>query len=100
LVCEGWIFEDNLWPFLSVMSWLVKYDFDDLDWDAISYGTKDTDVEKDRWYDYEFTGDFVAKFRLAADPGTEVLALKVDIAERFAPQVETAMEIFRNFTVA
>jgi hypothetical protein len=83
-----------------MLSWLVKYDFDDLDWEAISFGRKGTDVEQDHWYDYEFTGESRAKLWLASEPGAAVVALRVDVAETIAPQVETAIEIFRNFTVA
>jgi len=34
----GWIWKENLLAFLMILSDIVSYNFDESDWEAISYG--------------------------------------------------------------
>jgi hypothetical protein len=82
---SGWILEVNLRPFLTALGWFVGYDFDEDDWTAIHWGIKDTDVEADRWYDYEFAGDELAAIWLPCDPGSSIVHVRLGVAEGVAP---------------
>jgi hypothetical protein len=42
---EGCIWQENLRPMFEFASQLVGYQFDDLDWDAVALGVRETDYE-------------------------------------------------------
>ncbi len=92
-----WIWQDNLEPFLTALSWVVDYSMDEGDWQAIKTGILETDGEVLRWSSYEFAGDCVLKFRLAVDRGTEVLQVEVEAPKELEPRVVMAIAIFQHF---
>jgi hypothetical protein len=51
-----WIYEDNLEPFVTALSWLASYTIDDDDWQAIKTGLLKTDGDHFQWSSYEFDG--------------------------------------------
>jgi len=94
---SDWILEDNLKPFVETLSGFVGYRFDDRDWDAIRFNLKDTDVEAERWYDYELAGERTAKLRLARDPGSIVLFVRVQADEDLERRAAVATEIMGSY---
>jgi hypothetical protein len=55
---EGWIFAENLRPFVEVLASLAGYALYDeqYDWVAIEDGLKDTDADEEKWYTYPLAG--------------------------------------------
>lgn len=98
-ILKGWIFEENIFAFLTVLSWLAKYPFDEADWNAIKMGLKKTDYESETWYDYKFCGDSDIEFRLAQDVGSSVVFMEIKSEQVVASRLELAMDIFSQFTV-
>ena len=92
-----WIWQDNLEPFLTTLSWIVGYTIDDDDWQAIKTGLLETDGDLLRWCSYGFAGSNSVNFKLAVDRGTEVLQVEVDAPAEVEAQVELAFAIFQHF---
>ena len=95
----NWVFEENLRPFLLSLSWFVDYDFAPDDWTVIRYGVEASDQEADRWYEYEFAGQYHAVLWLARDPGSSVVHVRVEVPAAVVPKVEAAFEIFEAFRI-
>ena len=95
----NWVFADNLRPFLLSLGWFVGYAFDEDDWSAIRRGIEGTDEEGDLWFDYEFAGELPARFRIAVDPGTSVVHVRVAVPAVAEPKVEAALSILQHFRV-
>jgi hypothetical protein len=53
---EGWIWNENVQPFLALLARYAGYDFDDTDWQAVELGLEATDDEHLRWYSYPLVG--------------------------------------------
>jgi hypothetical protein len=74
----GWIFEENLRPFLAALAWAFTVDFDADDWLAISHGIKATNTDREQWFKYEFNGEGgTLKFAVARDAGGGVFSIRV-----------------------
>lgn len=95
----SWIFEDNAKPFLTALGWIVGYDVDDQDWTAVYFGTRDTDIEQARWFEYTLHGSSPALVRLARDPGSSVIHIEVHGVEPHEPEIEIAIEIFARYHI-
>jgi hypothetical protein len=75
---DTWIFEENLRPMFEFASSLVGYEFDVLDWDAVTTGLRGTDVEKQRWFEYPLAGNQPLTLSVALDPGSSVVFVAAD----------------------
>ena len=72
----GWIWTDNLRPFLEALSGEIGYAFDDADWTAIEFGLAGTDSEQGPWFDYPVGALFVSiAFELGAD---EMISIRIN----------------------
>jgi hypothetical protein len=69
---KDWILKENLRPWLQILSSVVGYAFDDLDWDAVTAGIANTDAEGSRWYEHPLGSEAVS-VRLAKEPGTALI---------------------------
>jgi len=96
-VIADWLYDDNLAPFLTVLCWLTDYDVAPDELAIIKDGVRETDAEKNHWYDYEFVGKQLVKFSLAADPGTSVVHVRIQSPIDLRPKIETAIAIFARF---
>lgn len=76
---EGWIWNENVQPFLALLARYAGYDFDDTDWQAVELGLEATDDEHpDRWYSYPLVGsDHHVKVHLAHAVGGEEVSVRV-----------------------
>ncbi len=92
-----WVFEEGLQPFLTVLGWLVKYDFDPMDWDAIGPGILKTSEENDRWYEYVFVGELVAKFKIAHEDGCCLYHIVLEAPAEIKDRVELAITMLNQF---
>ncbi|MFE4695823.1 hypothetical protein ACFRIC_01915 [Streptomyces sp. NPDC056738] len=53
----GWIWNENVQPFLTLLAQYAGYDFDETDWQTVELGLEVTDDEHpDRWYSYTLFG--------------------------------------------
>jgi hypothetical protein len=76
---EGWIFAENLQPFIELLAFLAGYaSYDDTyDWIAIENGITDTDAAAGKWYAYTFAGTRPLAFQLAQNVGSNVVSVQV-----------------------
>jgi hypothetical protein len=96
---KDWVLEDNLRPWLEIVSGIVGYAFDDWDWDAVQAGVVDTDSEHGPWYEYPL-GARPTTIRLAREPGTAIVAVSLEsIAEPQRDLIELAISISQSYRV-
>lgn len=91
-----WIYRDNLRPFLTALGWVVGYNFDEVDWEAICHGLRETNAEADRWFEYELSGNYRAAFSLALDDGSVVMA-RIGVPSELESQIRLLREFCATF---
>ncbi len=91
-----WVFEENLKPWLEIVSKVVGCDFDDLDWDAVAAGITDSDAERSCWYEHPL-GEGPSHVKLARELGSAVVALKMVVPEATADRVKLAVLIAQTY---
>jgi hypothetical protein len=96
-MASGWIIDVNLRPFCEIVGAFSGAGLDSWDWDAIHLGVKETDVEKNAWFDYEFVGKHPVKIRVAHDVGTSVLFVDAMANEEIESKVRVAIEIMQSY---
>ncbi|MCG7204458.1 hypothetical protein [Streptomyces arenae] len=76
---EGWIWSENVQPFLALLARYANYDFDGTDWQVIELGLEATDDEHtDRWYSYPLVGsDHHLEVHLAKAAGGDEVSVRV-----------------------
>lgn len=76
-IAEQWFYEDNLWPLYTELSYLSKYEFDELDRGAIEAGLKNVDETTDKWFDYDLCGEIKIKTEVTREPGESIYTMRV-----------------------
>lgn len=94
-----WVFEENLRPWLEVVSKVVGYDFDDLDWQAVATGIKDSDAEQSRWYEHPL-GEGPSHVKVAREVGAAVVAVNVVVPEDTGDRVKLATAIAQTYRLS
>jgi hypothetical protein len=94
---RDWIMEETLLPWLAIVAGAVKYSSDANDWDALRFGVRNTDVERDTWYEYPLGP---ATVRVALDPGSAVVAVSVDGADHVTAELATATRIAQTYPLS
>lgn len=84
-------------PFLTVLGWLIRYDFDHMDWDAISAGILKTSEEDDQWYEYVFVGEQVANFKIAHEDGCCLYHIVLEAPAEIIDKLELAISMLNEF---
>lgn len=76
---EGWIWNENVQPFMALLARYAGYDFDGSDWQAVELGLEATDDEHpDRWYSYPLVGsDHHFEVHLAQAVGGNEVSVRV-----------------------
>jgi|688.fasta_scaffold812610_1 hypothetical protein len=92
-----WVYEESLQPFLIVLGWLVKYDFDPMDWDAIGPGVLKTSAEDNQWYEYVFVGELQTRFRIAHENGCCLYHIVLEAPAELKDRIELAVSILNKF---
>ena len=92
----GWIWTENLRPFLEVLAVLTEYQFDESDWHAFTAAVDGTDSERGPWFDYPFGSATVA---VAREPGAgEMLSVRVEnIGDEWHDRLRWTSDIMRNW---
>jgi hypothetical protein len=94
LVCT-WIAPPNLEAFAARLSEIVRYSFDDGDWDALRVGVVATDEEAGTWYDYDLAGTPTVHLLLArAD--CDRLAVKAEAERVIADRIHAVARVMRH----
>ena len=96
---SSWIYEENLKPLLETVSLFVDYNFDGRDWLAINNGIRETDEEKDRWYEYQLIGKRRIEVKIANDPGSSVVMIQLQSEPDIEEKIQIAAFIFQNYRV-
>lgn len=75
----GWVWGRNLRVFCELLSHYAGYAFDELDWESIEAGVRDTDDEApDGWYSYPLVGtSAILEITLAQAVGGEEVSVSV-----------------------
>ena len=88
---ENWIDDRNLIPVATAICWLCNYKFDDWDRDAIEEGARDSDETKNKWYEYEFNGNYKIKFAVTIEPGSSNYSIRVESEENIEQAVNSIL---------
>jgi hypothetical protein len=103
---EGWIFAENLQPFVELLAFLAGYRLYDVeyDWVAIEHGIKETDVDAGKWCTYAFAGTQPLTLHVAQDEGSNVVHVRVTseaaITADLAAQLELLVMVCQDYTIA
>lgn|GEM_PF-7041426 len=93
----NWIPEENLLPFLLLLSRLVAYDFDPVDWKAIQHGIHDTSVDGNTWFSYILPGNFDIDLRLAIEDGAGLVSFRLVLPENLENNFNFMVDILQDF---
>lgn len=92
------LFDDNLQPFLTALGWVVggKLDADDIE--AVSWGLRDTDRVKGRWFEYEFSGEPRIPFSIALDEaGASIVWVRAELPAELAARIQLVADFCCQF---
>ena len=96
VVIAGWVFEDNIVPFLEHVSTYIGYKYDDLDEVALTGALEGTDDESvDSWYSYPLHGTPPLAVALAQAVDGSVVSVRVegDIDVVLAARIYTLFDL-------
>ena len=96
---ERWIYEANLRPFFEFAAARVRYDFDDLDWDAITTGLRATDVDAEQWFDYPVAGRETITVSIADDRHSDVVWIAARGSRETTAVLELAAELMQRYVL-
>jgi hypothetical protein len=97
---DFWIFRQNLLPALLIISQIINYDLDDDDFNAIGYGLVGTSDEKNVWWTYQFTGDYMIDLRFACDEeDKEIIFIQLSFDEDLGGQVDLTIFVVQEFNL-
>lgn len=94
----GWVLAENLEQWLEYLSSYVGYEFDSLDWAAISDALRETDADDEMTqYEYPIVGDppLVVGLASAAEDGIVIVIVivKGQIDPVLAARIETLFDL-------
>jgi hypothetical protein len=92
-----WVCEQNLKPFVEILSMYAGYDFDDGDWTAVEFGITDTDVERDAWFECELSGENTIQVALALDPGSSVLFFRAESNKETESKIDAIVPVLQSY---
>lgn len=94
-----WIYEENILPWLETIANFVGYKFDEWDWNAVNFGIQNTNVEEEKWYEYQLIGNQIADVKIAIDVGASVMFVQLQSEKSVEEKAQVATEIFQNYLV-
>ena len=98
MITSGWIFDNNLRPFLQFLGWTVDYDWAPSEFIAIEMGIEPQDSGTCPWYEYPIYGKEKAILRVSRDEaGSSVLNVEVNSSPEIAVKCEVAIELMCSF---
>jgi hypothetical protein len=94
----NWIYDENLSVFVETLGYIVGSQFDPVELALIEEGVRESDGDADRWYEYRILGHVCAcHMRLALDPGSCVIQVRLDLPELQAAQALVALFMCQCF---
>lgn len=98
---SGWVREDSLQSFLELISTEHGYSFDADEWGAFTVGLKQTDAERELWFEYTLGPDGTAPtLRVALDVGTEVVRVSVAGTPELCRYAAFAAKVVHGFRLS
>jgi hypothetical protein len=96
---QDWILEENLRPFFHFAAEQVEYDFNDLDWGAVSHGVQATDAEADAWFEYPLVGPRPLTIAVAHDPGSAVVLIRTTGDAEVETTLSAVMSLMQSYAL-
>jgi hypothetical protein len=93
----GWMWEENLRPFLDYVASSLNYDMASEELEAHMALTSASDAEKDLWHQVDFRG---CALYLAPDQGTYVVHVKADTTSQHTEQLRGIVSFLACYSVA
>ena len=90
-----WILQDNLSRFLDRVSALIRFRFQEWDWDAIRFGVRDSDAEQNRWYEYELNGQPSVNLAFAHAGNGKRLCVRIETDAIIAARLDAFARIMQ-----
>lgn len=94
---SGWIWKENLLPFLIILSNISSYNFGESDLEAISYGLTGTSEERNIWFSYNFDGEIPISIKLSNDPKQELIIYNLTFPDKLKEKLELVEYILGDF---
>jgi hypothetical protein len=94
---NNWFLRDNLAPFVRFVAGRATYDLLPEEMQAIEVGVRETDQERERWYDYELTGDRSVRLSFAIDPGSSVVFWRAECPAEIRDAIEVAAGLMQEY---
>ena len=93
-----WIFKQNFYPALLILSHLIGYEFKDDDLNAIKYGLAGTSDEKNIWLAYQLRGISNFDLHFAHDEGdTDIIFIRLSFDKKLSEQVDLTIFLVQEF---
>ena len=99
LIVDQWFMEDNLWPLYRELSDLVKYDFDQLDIDAIKLGLEGVDESRGIWFDYQLIGNGQIDTRITIEPGSSCYQIQIRSDSDIDREVQLLLNLCQDWRI-
>ncbi len=93
----GWVGRENLLPLVLILSKMVSYSFDKVDWIAIEFGIAGSDHENNKWFTYILPGALDLEIRLAKEEGTDLFFFDLMIPEALENNFDFLHYILQDF---
>ena len=94
---NDWFFRDNLAPFLRFAAGRAKYDLLPEEVQAVELGIRETDQERDRWYDYQLAGANTVRLSFAIDLGSSVVFWRAECPAEMRDAIEVAANLMQEY---
>lgn len=78
----------------------MKYDFDQLDIDAIEAGLKTVDESKDKWFHYQLIGNGVIDTRITIEPGSSCYQIQILSNERIDREIHFLLSMCQDWRIS
>lgn len=94
----NWIYDSNLIAVSVLISDLCRYNFTEMDKDAIEYGASyRADETKGEWFEYTFCGDFEVKIRITKESGSSIYSFQVNCEKDILRELSTIFNIAQGY---
>lgn len=94
----NWIYDSNLLAVSVLISDFCRYNFTEMDKDAIEYGANSqADEARDEWFEYAFYGDFEIEIRITKELGSSVYSFQVNCEKEIFRELSTIFNIAQSY---
>ncbi len=93
----GWLYCENIAPFLYLISNWVGSEFTARDSAALDLGLQDSNADHGRWFATELTGKTTVSVRLAQQDHGEKISYEIDLSLELSERLDTSLEILQAY---